>query len=93
MCIPIGAEHPLDAISYMDFIHKPDIAAMMSDWIQGVSPFSQAQQVLRQQGSDVASNQLVFPTPDMDERMRAYRTLTPDEQQQWDTLYTAVYNA
>jgi spermidine/putrescine transport system substrate-binding protein len=93
MCIPVGAEHPLDAITYMDFVYEPDIAAMMSDWIQGVSPVPQAQQILEQQGSEVASNPLVFPTQDMYERTKSYRTLTPDEQEQWDQLFTAVYNA
>jgi hypothetical protein len=26
-------------------------------------------------------------------RMKGYRTLTPDEQQRWDDLFTPVYNA
>jgi spermidine/putrescine transport system substrate-binding protein len=93
MCIPIGAEHPLDAITYMDFIYRPEIAAMMSDWIQSVSPVPQAQAVLKEQGSEVASNPLVFPTEDMYQRLKGYRTLTPDEQERWDDLFTAVYQS
>jgi spermidine/putrescine transport system substrate-binding protein len=93
MCIPIGAQHPLDAITYMDFIYRPDIAAMMTDWIQGVSPVPAAQQRLRSQDPAVAKNPLVFPTTEMYDRLKGYRTLTPDEQQQWDDLFTPVYNA
>jgi spermidine/putrescine transport system substrate-binding protein len=93
MCIPIGAEHPLDAITYMDFTYKPEIAAMMSDWIQGVSPVPEAQQILEEQGSDVASNPLVFPTQETYDHVKAYRTLSADEQEQWDELFTPVYNS
>jgi spermidine/putrescine transport system substrate-binding protein len=93
MCIPVGAEHPLDAITYMDFIYRPEIAAMMTDWIQGVSPVPEARDVLRKQGSDVASNPLVFPTDEMYDRLKGYRTLGPDEQEQWDDLFTAVYES
>ena len=93
MCIPVGAEHPLDAITYMDFIYRPEIAAMMSDWIQGVSPVPEAQDVLERQGSDVASNPLVFPTSETYDRMKGYRILSPEEQERWDELFLAVYNA
>jgi spermidine/putrescine transport system substrate-binding protein len=93
MCIPIGAQHPLDAITYMDYIYRPEIAAMMTDWIQGVSPVPKAQRVLHAQDPAVAADPLVFPTDDMYARMKGYRTLTPDEQQQWDDLFTPVYNA
>jgi spermidine/putrescine transport system substrate-binding protein len=93
MCIPIGAQHPLDAITYMDYIYRPETAAMMTDWIQGVSPVPKAQQVLHAEDAKVAANPLVFPTTDMYDRLKGYRTLTPDEQQQWDDLFTPVYNA
>ncbi|MGZ4155360.1 MAG: polyamine ABC transporter substrate-binding protein [Actinomycetota bacterium] len=93
MCIPIGAQHPLDAITYMDYIYRPETAAMMTDWIQGVSPVPKAQQVLHAEDPKVAANPLVFPTEDMYTRMKGYRTLTPDEQTQWDDLFTPVYNA
>jgi spermidine/putrescine transport system substrate-binding protein len=93
MCIPIGAQHPLDAITYMDFVYRPEIAAMMTDWIQSVSPVPKAQEVLRKQDADVASDPLVFPTPAMYDRLRGYRTLTPAEQRRWDDLFTSVYES
>lgn len=38
MLIPKGAEHPLDAITYMDYVYRPDIAALIADWVWYVSP-------------------------------------------------------
>jgi hypothetical protein len=49
--------------------------------------------VLQEQGSDVASNPLVFPTEETYARLKGYRTLTPDEQQRWDDLFTPVYQS
>jgi hypothetical protein len=56
-----------------------------------MSPVPEAQDVLRQQGeTDVANSELVFPTDQMYEQLHAYRTLTPDEQQDWDNLFVGV---
>jgi spermidine/putrescine transport system substrate-binding protein len=93
MCIPIGAQHPLDAITYMDYIYRPETAAMMTDWIQGVSPGAQSPAGPARRGPEGRRQPARVPTTDMYDRLKGYRTLTPDEQQQWDDLVTPVYNA
>jgi spermidine/putrescine transport system substrate-binding protein len=93
LCIPIGAAHPLDAITLMDWFYRPEIAAMLTSWIQNVSPVPEAQQILRDAGDPVAENPLVFPTPDMYERLRGYRVLDEQEQQRWDDLFTSIYQS
>ena len=93
MVIPIGAAHPVDAITLMDFFFRPPIAAMLTSWIQNVSPVPEAQQILRDQGDPVADNPLVFPTEEMYARMRGYRVLEGEEQDRWDDLFLAIYQA
>ncbi len=93
LCIPIGAEHPLDAIMLMDHFFRPEIAAMLTSWIQNVSPVPEAQDILRAQGDPVAENPLVFPTPEMYARLRGYRVLDADEQERWDDLFLPIYQA
>ncbi len=93
MCIPIGAEHPVDAITLMDFFFQPEIAAMLTSWIQNVSPVPEAQAILRSQGDPVADNPLVFPTDDMYARLHGYRVLTADEQERWDEMFLAIYES
>ena len=94
LMIPVGAEHPVDAITFMDFLYHPKVAAQLTAWIQNVSPVPDAQRELRDQGLDeVADNPLVFPTDAMYERLRAYRVLTPEEQQRWDELFLAIYQS
>lgn len=91
LCIPANSEHPLDALTFMDFIYRPDVAAMIVGWIQNVSPVPASQDILRQQSSPVADSPLVFPTPDMYERLHGYRVLTPEEQQVWDQLFQPIF--
>jgi spermidine/putrescine transport system substrate-binding protein len=91
LCIPANAGHPLDALTFMDFIYRPDVAAMIVGWIQNVSPVPASQEILRTQGSPVAESPLVFPTADMYARLHGYRVLTPSEQQVWDQLFQPIF--
>lgn len=92
-CIPQGAEHPLDAITYMDFVYKPEIAAMMTSWIGAIPPVPDAKDVLKRTGfKDLADSPLVFPTTDMAAQIHPYRVLSPTEQETWDDTFLGVIN-
>jgi spermidine/putrescine transport system substrate-binding protein len=75
---------------WMDFVYKPEVAAMITSWLGAMSPVPGAQEVLRTQGDDAATSELVFPTQEMYDQLHAYRTLTPDQQQEWDNLFVGV---
>jgi spermidine/putrescine transport system substrate-binding protein len=91
LCIPVNAAHPLDALTFMDFIYRPDVAAMIVGWIQNVSPVPTSQDVLRQEGNPVAESPLVFPTAQMYSQLHGYRVLTQEEQQTWDQLFQPIF--
>jgi spermidine/putrescine transport system substrate-binding protein len=63
MVIPAGAQHPLDAIIYIDYVYDPRIAAMIADWVWYVSPVPEAKQIVAEDLDDpeVANSPLVFP--------------------------------
>jgi spermidine/putrescine transport system substrate-binding protein len=98
LMIPAGAAHPADALAYMDFVYRPEIAAMIADWVQYISPVPAARQIIADQYDDalVANSPLVFPTlaPDSDEvtaRFRTYRVLhTAFEQRRWQEIFGAL---
>ena len=46
MVIPAKAAHPLDAIMYMDFVYRPEIAAMIADWVAYTSPVPAAKEII-----------------------------------------------
>lgn len=98
LMIPRQAAHPADALAYMDFVYRPEIAAMIADWVQYISPVPAARQIIAERFDDelVANSPLVFPTlaPDSEEvtdRFRTYRTLhTAFEQRRWEEIFGAL---
>ena len=91
LCIPKGAADPLDAIMWLDFVYKPETAAMITSWMGAMSPVPGAKDVLRTMGfAAEAESPLVFPTDEMYQQLHPYRTLSPTEQQQWQDLFLPV---
>ena len=75
MMIPKGAAHPVDAMRFMDFVFDPKIAALITAYVNYVTPVPAAQQELLDmaEGEDpatatqlqtVAEGPLVFPDPE-----------------------------
>jgi spermidine/putrescine transport system substrate-binding protein len=101
MCIPQKAKHPLDAIMYMDYVYKPDVAADLTAYISYITPVPAAKDQLQAQaakasGEDketlegVIASPLVFPTDADLAKTKAYRVLTPEEQKVWDRIFQPI---
>lgn len=92
LCIPKGAEHPVDALTYINYIYQPEIQAMMTSWVQGVPPVSAAKDVLAETGfADLAESPLIFPDQETYAKLHEYRSLTPAEQEEFDDLFLPIY--
>ena len=65
MCIPITAEHPVDAITWMNYYYQPEIAGLVEDYVNYVCPVAGADKVLLKSDPAVAKNTLIFPTAKM----------------------------
>lgn len=94
MAIPKGAEHPVDAHMFMDFVYDPEIAAQIAAWVNYICPVPEAQQIL-QQAKDkytqtVANSPLVFPTPEMESRLHHYKDLDEEEEEAWNDFFGSV---
>ena len=101
MMIPKGAKHPLDAITYMDYVYRPDVAAKLTQYISYITPVPAAKEQLQAEaakakGEDketldtVISSPLVFPTPADLTKAKRYRTLTVEEKQVWDRIFQPI---
>jgi spermidine/putrescine transport system substrate-binding protein len=102
MCIPVGVQHPVDAITYMDYVYQPDVAGQIAQWVNYITPVPSSKSYVeslaaKATGADktyfenVAKSALVYPTPADTEKLHVYRVLTEDEQVQWDQMFQAVY--
>jgi spermidine/putrescine transport system substrate-binding protein len=96
MCIPLHAQHPVDAITYMNFVYQPDVAAMMADFIWYVSPVPAAKQVVKDTIKDplVADSPLVFPTEEDLAQAKQYKVFkSQDEEDEWNGVWEPVFSS
>jgi spermidine/putrescine transport system substrate-binding protein len=101
MCIPKNAAHPVDAITYMDYVYQPRVAATLAENIDYITPVPAAKPLILDDASkakgddktgleDLAGSPLVFPSDaDLGKTFR-YRVLTPEEQVTWDRIFQPI---
>jgi spermidine/putrescine transport system substrate-binding protein len=101
MMIPKGAKHPLDAITYMDYVYRPDVAAKLAAYISYITPVPAAKEQLQAQaakakGGDketldgLISSPLVFPSAADLSKAKRYRTLSVAEEQVWNRIFQPI---
>jgi spermidine/putrescine transport system substrate-binding protein len=95
MMIPMHARHPLDAMELMDFVYRPEIAAMIADWVWYLSPVPAAKEIVATQLGDpaVAHSPLVFPTPDQlnGSNVKQYPVFKSEEEAAlWSSIFGSV---
>jgi spermidine/putrescine transport system substrate-binding protein len=102
MCIPLGASHPLDAITYMNWVYQPRIAATMAEYIEYITPVPGAQDFIKQDAAaatapadkasllELSTDPAIFPTQDILAKTSYYRVLNAAETTQWNDIFNAV---
>ena len=89
MCIPIGAENPVDAITYMDYVYQPEIQAEIETYVNYICPVPSAADVI---DPSLAKSPLIFPTAaDLAKTHTYYVFKTPEEQNEWNALFQPIY--
>jgi spermidine/putrescine transport system substrate-binding protein len=105
MCIPAHAAHPRDAMTYMDYVYKPDVGATIADYVNYITPVATAQQVFAQEAKDatnkddktyytqLSTSPLVFPKPSDYAKLHRYRVLTKAEEKVWNGIFEPIYQS
>jgi spermidine/putrescine transport system substrate-binding protein len=98
------SEHALDAMIYMDFIFKPEIAAMMAEGIDYISPVPSAKAIVQQDLAkatgaekknlqEILSGGLVFPSAETYSRTYERRILSDAEEKKWNSIFEPIYQS
>ncbi|MGH2402115.1 MAG: extracellular solute-binding protein, partial [Candidatus Limnocylindria bacterium] len=105
LTIPKGAQHPNDALAFMDFVYQPDIAAQITEYVNYICPVPAAQEIIRthaQEATDggdqetadyltsVADSELVFPSEEMLGNLHSYKVLSEEEEALWNELFQEI---
>ncbi len=99
MMIPRYAQNPVDAMMLMDWYYRPEIAAQLTESINYISAVPAAQRIIgrdagqatgttRQLLHEVATSELVWPTPADYKRLHNY----PDVSGKLQTAFESAFN-
>jgi spermidine/putrescine transport system substrate-binding protein len=89
MCIPLGAENPVDAITYMDYVYQPEVQGVIEAYVEYICPVPAAKDFI---DPAFADSPLIFPTEeDLAQTYTYYNFKTPEEQTEWNALFQPIY--
>lgn len=94
MLIPYTARNPLDAMTYMDSVFDPHVAAQIADSVGYVCPVPAAQQIIRDELEDpvVADSPTVFPTPRIEALSHHYPPWSdPEVITGWNETFVPIF--
>jgi spermidine/putrescine transport system substrate-binding protein len=101
LTIPKTARNPVDAITLMDYLYRPDIAARLAEIVSYVTPVPGAKDVLTAEAAKatgsrqktlqaLAVSPLVFPSDADYARLHHYRTMSTAEEQQYNAVFQHI---
>jgi len=96
MAIPLHAQHPVDAITYMNYVYKPEVAGLMADFIWYVTPVPSAKDYVLNTLKDptVADSPLIFPTSEDLAIAKQYKVFkATQELDDWNSVWQPVYSS
>jgi spermidine/putrescine transport system substrate-binding protein len=95
MMIPYTASNPLDAMTYMDSVFDPHVAAEIADYVGYVCPVPAAQDIIRKDLNDpvVADSPTVFPTSEMEALSHRFPdwASSPDLINGWNGVFVPIF--
>jgi spermidine/putrescine transport system substrate-binding protein len=101
MCIPKTAQNPVDALAMMDYAYKPEIAAMLAEYITYITPVPATQAIINSEAAKakgdekksldlMASSPLIYPSESDLARLRSYKTLTSAEEKVFEGIFQPI---
>ena len=93
MLMPAKVEHAYAAETMMNYLYEPEVAAKLAAYINYISPVKGAQEILREKDPKIAENPLIFPPPDVQERLHSYPALDPADEREMQEAMARVTGA
>jgi spermidine/putrescine transport system substrate-binding protein len=90
LVIPLGSPHKKNAEMLMNYYYDPAVAAQVAAYVQYVSPVQGAKEEMEKIDPALVQNNLIFPSPEFLENVKAFRTLAPAEEDQYSIEFQKV---
>jgi spermidine/putrescine transport system substrate-binding protein len=82
MLVPKGAKQPYGAEAWMNHFYEPEIAAKLAAYVNYVTPVEGAREILERTDRELASNELIFPSPETLGKLQPYPALSAAEERE-----------
>ncbi|MDN3247192.1 spermidine/putrescine transport system substrate-binding protein [Streptomyces sp. DSM 42143] len=93
MLVPNKARHKTNAERLMDYYYEPGPAAQLAAYINFVCPVDGVKDELAKIDEDAANNPLIIPDKAMQDRSRAFRSLSPKEETAYEEKFAKLTGA
>ncbi|MEV6315584.1 spermidine/putrescine ABC transporter substrate-binding protein [Streptomyces sp. NPDC051776] len=93
LLIPNKARHKENAERLIDYYYEPKVAARLAAWINFVCPVDGVREELEQIDPDLADNPLILPDEEMAEKSHTFRSLTQDEETEYERKFSRLIGA
>lgn len=92
MTVPNGTTAEAKAMveQMIDYYYEPEVQAQVADYVTFVPPVKGTQEAMREMGMENAENTLIFPDEEMSKRLVNFRSLSPEEEQKYQTAFQNV---
>jgi spermidine/putrescine transport system substrate-binding protein len=86
--IPAMAKHKKNAEKLIDYYYDPKVMAEVEAWVNYISPVAGTKEAVIEIDEDLASNQLIFPSPETLSKAKKFRDLSAKEESEYSRLFT-----
>ncbi len=93
MMIPKGADHKEAAEKFMNYVYDPVNQALISAYVQYISPVQGTKDAIRDVDDTLADNPLIFPDEATLARAHVFKPLDEDEDREFNELFQALIGA
>lgn len=88
--IPMGSARKANAEKLINYYYDPEVAAEVAAWVNYITPVVGAKEAATKIDPELADNQLIFPDEETLKKAHIFRTLTPTEEQKYQTAFQKV---
>jgi len=90
MLVPVGSPHKTNAEKLMNYYYDPKVAATVEAYVNYICPVQGAKEEMEKIDPDLAASPWIFPDDATLAKAKVFRTLTPDEETQYNESFQKV---
>jgi spermidine/putrescine transport system substrate-binding protein len=93
MMMPPKVAHPYAAETMMNYVYDPEVAAVIAEYVNYLSPVDGVKEILLKKNPKIAENPLIFPPDSIRKKLHAYPNLSPADEREMEDRMAQVTGA